>query len=453
MASTDVFETLKTRPMSRAQIMTVAVGVLLVVLDGYDIALTSFSSPYIAEGFNIKPTELGMVGSGALVGLFIGACIVSPFGDKYGRRSTVIFGSVLGTIGMIFSAQAPTVEALIVGRIITGTGVGTMIAAVAIIFSEYVSRRAYAFVMALYAAGIPLGTYLGSKFVGPFAADHGWQIGFEIGVWTTAACIPLTIFFMPESLAYLATSRRKGALERFNKTLKRIGMDPVDELPVADNLREVKYPWGEVFKGNLLIRTLLSATAYFMFMLTFYFATNWAPKYLADVTGDRLQAAALMNSFSIGGLIGVFLFAVVTIRTSIRALYRTTALVLGLSAVGMVWFEHAATTGGQAHLIFGAASFMLAAGTAGFYAIIPRLYPEKVRATGYGLVIGVGRVGGILAPTVGGWFFHAELSPQLIFWVFAAPLALAMAFTLMLMRHHPEDGPKKVQPERESVAS
>jgi MFS family permease len=435
MATMDVFETLKVRRMSMPQYLTVAVGLVLVVLDGYDIALTSFSSPYIAAGFHIKPTELGMVGSGALVGLFIGASGLAPFGDKVGRRTTALVGSVLAALGMLISAEAHSLHTLIAGRIVTGAGIGALIAGVAIIFSEYVSRKAYAFVMALYAAGIPVGTYVGSKWVGPVVAEHGWRAGFEVGAWATAICIPLTVLFIPESLAYLAVSRRKGALERFNKMLGRLGIAPVSELPVAENLREVKFPVAEVLKGRLLVRTVLAALAYFLFMLSFYFATNWAPKYIADVTHNPLTAPHLMNSFSIGALIGVFVFAVVTAKSNPKMLYWMTAAVVVLSGVGLAWFGHAATVGSHPNLVFGAASFMLAAGTAGFYAITPRLYPEKVRATGYGLVIGVGRVGGIVAPTAGGWFFDGGTSPETIFWIFAAPLAVSMAVTLYLMKY------------------
>lgn len=169
-------------------------------------------------------------------------------------------------------------------------------------------------------------------------------------------------------------------------------------------------------------------------MLTFYFATNWAPKYIADVTHNPLTAANLMSSFSVGGLIGVFVFAVVTAKSSIKTLCWMTAAVVVLAGAGVAWFGHAATVGAHPNLIFGAASFMLAAGTAGFYTITPRLYPEKVRATGYGVVIGVGRIGGIIAPTAGGWFFGGSTDPESIFLIFAVPMAVSMAITLVLMR-------------------
>ena len=160
-----------------------------------------------------------------------------------------------------------------------------------------------------------------------------------------------------------------------------------------------------------------------------------------------------MNSFSIGALIGVFLFAVVTAKTSPRVLYWMTAAVVVLSGVGIAWFGHAATVGSHPNLVFGAASFMLAAGTAGFYAITPRLYPENVRATGYGLVIGVGRVGGIIAPTAGGWFFNGGTHPETIFWIFAAPLVISMAVTLYLMKFRGDKVPVAHESVEQPVAA
>ena len=63
---------------------------------------------------------------------------------------------------------------------------------------------------------------------------------------------------------------------------------------------------------------------------------------------------------------------------------------------------------------------------------MPRLYPEKVRSTGYGVVIGVGRVGGIVAPTLGGYFFQDHVNPEVTFWVCAIPMVLAAAVVMVL---------------------
>lgn len=429
MATDNALESLKARRMSLMQYVTVIIGLALVLFDGYDIAITSFASPFIAGGLRIDPSQLGLVGSGALVGMFIGATVIAPVGDKIGRRPTALAGAVLVAAGMGISTYATTFGMLAFGRVVAGAGIGTLIAAVAVIFSEFVSSRSYALVMALYAAMIPVGTVVGSEWIGPVVARHGWHVAFGIGAVAALACIPMVFFFVPESLAYLAVSRRPDALERFNKTLRRVGMAPMRDLPQAENLAPVKVPAADVLKGTLLRRTVLATLSYFLFMLAFYFTTNWAPNFMAQVSHDPLTAANLMTWYGIGGIVGVALFAVLAERVN---LYPVTAGLLVVTAVLLGVFGHSAATQAEPYLTITALSFFASAATGGYYSIVPRLYPEKVRSTGYGLVIGIGRVGGIIAPTLGGYFFQDHVNPQLTFWVFAIPLVLSAAVVMWL---------------------
>ncbi|NJP74875.1 MFS transporter, partial [Streptomyces sp. C1-2] len=63
--------------MSGLQIRAIVIAIALVVLDGYDVSLTSFSAPYIEKGFGVSKAELGLVMSGALIGMLVGSIIVA----------------------------------------------------------------------------------------------------------------------------------------------------------------------------------------------------------------------------------------------------------------------------------------------------------------------------------------------------------------------------------------
>ena len=76
--------------------------------------------------------------------------------------------------------------------------------------------------------------------------------------------------------------------------------------------------------------------------------------------------------------------------------------------------------------------FTTAALFAGFYAIVPTLYPTLARSTGFGIVIGIGRFGGIMAPILGGIAFDAGWGMGLAFTVFALPMLVAAAGVLTL---------------------
>ena len=65
-------------------------------------------------------------------------------------------------------------------------------------------------------------------------------------------------------------------------------------------------------------------------------------------------------------------------------------------------------------------------------AYISQYYPTSIRSTGLGWASGIGRIGGILGPTIGGFLLASSLELQLNFMIFAIPgliAALAVCFT------------------------
>jgi MFS family permease len=66
----------------------------------------------------------------------------------------------------------------------------------------------------------------------------------------------------------------------------------------------------------------------------------------------------------------------------------------------------------------------------GYWALAARLYPPQMRSTGIGWALGVGRIGAVLGPVVGGLLVGAHASMAEIFALFAIPLVVAGALTL-----------------------
>ncbi|MFD0332027.1 MFS transporter [Streptacidiphilus monticola] len=92
--------------MSGLQIRAVIVAIALVVLDGYDVSLTSFAAPYIEKGFGVSKAELGLVMSGALIGMLVGSIIVAPLADRIGRRKMGVASTITIAVGMLIGPFA-----------------------------------------------------------------------------------------------------------------------------------------------------------------------------------------------------------------------------------------------------------------------------------------------------------------------------------------------------------
>jgi MFS family permease len=122
--------------MSGLQIRAIVLAIALVVLDGYDVSLTSFSAPYIEKGFGVSKAELGLVMSGALIGMLVGSIIVAPLADRIGRRRMGVVSTSTIAVGMFigpFATPETGTWPLVVSRIVTGVGVGCLVAVVGVI--------------------------------------------------------------------------------------------------------------------------------------------------------------------------------------------------------------------------------------------------------------------------------------------------------------------------------
>lgn len=412
--------------MSGLQIRAIVIAITLVVLDGYDVSLTSFSAPYIEKGFGVSKAELGLVMSGALIGMLVGSIIVAPLADRIGRRRMGVISTVTIAVGMFigpFATPETGTWPLVVSRIVTGIGVGCLVAVVGVILAEYTGKRVYALVMAVYAAAINIGGLLGSMIVGPMLDTRGWQFGWWVGFVLSAIAAAATYALLPESLAWLSEGRRTDSLQRVNTLLAKMRRPALEALPEPDSTGvEAKGSLRTVFTGRTGFYTLLMIVGYVAYMLSFYFMTNWAPSTVASANQNPALAPQLVSAFSIGGILGNVLFGFLGGRINVRFL-APVFLILATAALSL--FGIAGPGMPTAWWTLFLASFFVCSGTAAFYAIVPTLYPTLARSTGFGVVIGVGRFGGIVAPVVGGAAFDAGMGMGTAFTVFALPMLVA----------------------------
>jgi MFS family permease len=420
-------------PMTSLQMRVVIISIILVVLDGYDVALAAFAAPFIAKDFGVSKTELGMVLSGALIGMLAGSVIVAPIADRMGRRFTGVIGAIVIALGMfigLFATAENGTMMLVISRIVTGVGVGALVAVVGVILSEYTNKRVYPMVMAIYAAAINIGGLLGALVVGPMLAEHGWKFGWWVGFVLSALAAVGAYFLLPESLTWLAEGRRPDALKQLNKILTKMRKPVLEALPQKSKTgADKKVGVSAILSGSLLWQTVLMVAAYFTYMVSFYFMTTWAPTTVASINQQPLLAPQLVIAFSIGGIAGNIVFGFIASYVNLRIL---TPVFLILATAALSYFGFAGATMPAAWWTLLIASFFVCAGTAGFYGIIPVLYPTLVRSTGYGVVIGLGRFGGVVAPILGGVCFDAGMGMTMAFTLFALPMLLAGIGLLVL---------------------
>ena len=390
-------------PMGRLQVVAVALCILLLAVDGFDVLSISFAAPGIASEWGIERAALGLVLSMELIGMGFGALIVGNVADRLGRRPTILLSLVLVSAGMFLAATATSVTLLSAYRFGTGIGIGGILAATTAIAAEYANDRHRSMAVSLMAGGYPLGAIVGGVIVSFLLAYFSWRSVFVFGAVLTAAFIPVVWFLLPESVSFLVEKKPRGALERVNRTLRRMGHAAVDTLPEHE-ARARASGVTRLFESGLAKTTILLTAAFFAHIMTFYFFVKWIPKLVVDMGYAASLAGSVLVWFNVGGLLGSILFGLLTHRFRLRPLVIVALL---SSAVAVAAFGQGTADLLRLSVTAAVGGFFTNAAVVGMYALFAHKFPTHVRAGGTGFVIGFGRGGAALGPVAAGLLFAA----------------------------------------------
>jgi benzoate transport len=396
--------------MSARQWVVVAITVCLNALDGFDVLSISFASPSIAKEWSVGPAILGWVLSMELVGMAFGSFILGGFADKIGRRSVILACLFLMATGMYCAGHAANVSELLAWRLLTGLGIGGMLASINAAAAEFSSLRWRSMAMGLMVIGYPLGGVVGGLIVRGLLTNGTWRDIFELGAFATAAMIPVVWLLVPETVAFLERKRPAGALATINKTLSRFGHSTLATLPTVIE-SDAKRSIIDIFRPGLIAATLTITLAYFAHITSFYFIMKWVPKIVVDMGFEPSAAAGVLMWTNLGCATGGALLGLIAMRTGLKPV---TLVALCGSTLMIIWFGSGADNLTRLSMMVFVVGLFTNGAIAGLYALFARIFPAHVRATGTGFAIGVGRGGAALAPVIAGYLFQSEYTLQTV---------------------------------------
>jgi benzoate transport len=415
--------------MRPLQVAAVTMCILLTALDGFDVLAISFAAPGISAEWGIDRAALGIVLSMELIGMAIGSILIGGFADRFGRRPA-IFGCLgLMTVGMYLASTASGITSLSIYRLGTGLGIGGMLASTNAMAAEFSNLKRRNLSVILMAAGYPVGAIVGGTIASLLLVSFDWRAVFLFGAVATLAFIPLTWLLLPESLEYLLLHRPKGALERINKTLRRMSHNVIETLPEvrveprASNLMSL-------FSPALARTTMLLTVAYFTHIVTFYFTLKWIPKIVVDMGFSPSLAGGVLVWANVGGLTGSVLLGLLSLRYNVKPMV-IGALIFAFATV--TWFGQGQADLVQLSAVAAAAGFFTNSAVVGLYALFAQSFPTEVRAGGTGFVIGVGRGGSVAGPIVAGFLFAAGAGLPIVALLMGFGSIIA-AFMLIFLR-------------------
>ncbi len=429
--SIDPRELINQSAMTRLQILVIAITIGLNALDGFDVLSISFASPGIAEEWGVDLAALGVVLSMELIGMGLGSFLLGGMADKLGRRPAVLFCLMVMATGMFAVTATSSIFALSFWRIVTGVGIGGMLAAINAVAAEFSNNKQRHLCISLMAIGYPIGGVVGGSIASMLLASYDWRSVFYLGAAVTALFIPVFCFLVPESVHWLARKQPIGALEKINHTLKKWGHAAIADLPnVSPDVR--KRSVGDIFGVRLIATTLIISSAFFLHIMTFYFILKWVPKILVDMGFAVSSAAGVLVWANVGGALGGAAFGLFTLRFDLKKL---TIGTLALSAVFVTIFGRTPADLSMISLLCAVAGFFGNAAIVGLYAIVAQAFPTHARAFGTGFMIGIGRGGAVSSPILAGLMLELGMVlPSVAMVMAVGSMVSAVVLTFLKLR-------------------
>jgi MFS transporter, AAHS family, 4-hydroxybenzoate transporter len=424
-APVDVAAFIDAQPVGGFQIRLLLTCAAVLFLDGFDTQAIGYVAPALVKDWGLTKAALGPVFSAGLFGLMIGALALGPLADRIGRKRIIICSTLAFGIGTLATSLIHDVDTLLAIRFLTGLGLGGAMPNAIAMTSEFNPRRRRATMVMIMFCGFSVGAALGGLLAAALIPQFGWRSVFVVGGIAPLLLAPILARQLPESVRFLALTGR--AHERVAQLLGLISPRAVFAPATQFVIHEPELagiPMLHLFRDGRALVTLLLWVVFFMSLLDLYFLSNWLPTVLNDL-GASVSAAALIGSMlQVGGVVGTIALGSVIDRFSFRALALVYFIaVFAVGAIGQL--GHSVVFVSMA--IF-AAGFCIVGGQIAANALAAGFYPTSVRATGVGWALGIGRVGSIVGPLVGGALLVMKWSPAEVFMAAAgAALCAALA--------------------------
>ena len=395
----DVREEIATAPLGRYHALIGILIGLAVFFDGYDTFNAAYVIHYVMKPWRLAPSQAGFLVSSGLIGFMIGSLVQGKFSDRVGRRATLIGALWIATIFSFATATlANSFVTFCALRLLTGLGLGALLPVGVTYMNEYSPRRfRNMFSLWGWALGFGAGGVVASMIGVYLTPTLGWQ-ALYYAASLSAVLVVICHVALPESLQYMAlrgkTSEIAGVLARVNpsKSAEYAAADAQFELPEpSDKIASVALLLSARYRG----RTLAVWTAAFCVLFGIFGLTGWVPTVMIQ-RGETFAA-----SFGFGALIQAMAFVGSLLCGSIADRSRKPRFAMA------AWWVGGAVSLGTLALVNDHILNFICVGLAGFCILgaqnvlnnfTASIYDTEVHGTGVGMMLGVGRLGGILGP-------------------------------------------------------
>lgn len=404
---------------------------LVIIFDGYDLVIYGVAMKGLVAQWGLSAKEAGFLGSVALFGMMIGAMALGSLADRYGRKKMIALCLVLFSLFTFLCgfAQNPTQFAIM--RFIAGVGIGGAMPNLVAMMAEYSPKRMRSTMVSLMFSGYAIGGMLSAGLGIMIVPSMGWEWMFYLGI-IPLFLLPLIWKFLPESLGFLMRQGKEAEVRKIlPKVAPELNITAEDQLVREEVVvKKSVVPVGQLFVEHRGVSTLAFWVSFFCCLLMTYALSTWLPKFMEQAGYELKAGLSFLFAMNIGAMIGAIGGGWLADKFNIKAVL-VAFLLLGSAAFVCLGYKAPVPVLYVLVTIAGATTI----GTQiVLYSYVAIFYPLKIRSTGIGWASGVGRIGAIVGPILGGWLVAMQLPHSTNFMVFAIPAIIATVAVLFIAK-------------------
>ena len=367
---------------------------LLNMCDGVNIFTLTYVAPQLQREFASSAERFAVVFSAGLLGMALGGLGLAPLADRFGRRPLILLALALMSAAMVASACARGVWSLAAARVVVGIGIGTVLASITALSAGFAPERWRHVAAGVPQAGYPVGATLAGLAAAWALPRFHWQGLFVGAGLVTLLLLPLCLWALPE-----APDRRTHSAPGIAGAL------------------------GGARRRNSLLLWTCSICGF----MALYFIASWITRLAIEAGLPPTQAIIASAVYNLGACAGTIAISVAARRVDLRKL-----ILASLVSACVLFLLFGGIRMGLAPLLL--VSFLigitLQGGVNANYPLVAAAYPPESRATGLGWAMGIGRIGAVLGPLVGGLAIGRGLPLVAVFGIFCVPM-LVMGISAM----------------------
>lgn len=300
--------------------------------DGYILGIVGFALMLITPQMDLSPFWIGLIGSSALFGLFIGSLVLGWLSDIIGRQKIFVLSFILITAASILQFFADSPIELVIFRILIGIGLGGDYSVGHALLAEISPRKHRGPLLGSFSVIWTFG-YVVANFIGIYATNttpDAWK-------WMLASsAIPAVIILIarigsPESPRWLAS---KGRHEEAQQIIhKHFGPNVI--LDDQSTQQDEKMGFTALFHKDMIKRTLFNSIFWVCLVMPYFAIYTFLPIILEEFKLEQSFGIDLLLNglLIIGALLGIWFTIKFTRRGFLISSFVVLIISLGLLSI------------------------------------------------------------------------------------------------------------------------